>query len=58
MTPWTLFWCIVFGVATTLFFVTAVVITVNGARDLRDLLSGSDRTAPPGKPPQEPGNSG
>ena len=38
-----LFWMIVFALATLLFFVTAVVITVIGIRDLRDLLSGSSR---------------
>ncbi len=45
MTPWTLFWCIIYGIATMLFFVTAAVITVIGARDLKDLLSSSRRSA-------------
>ncbi len=45
MTPWTLFWCIIYGIATMLFFVTAAVITVIGARDLKDLLSKSNREA-------------
>ncbi|HEX9005928.1 MAG TPA: hypothetical protein VF889_01445 [Bacteroidota bacterium] len=44
MTAWTLFWCIIYGIATVLFFVTAAVITVVGARDLKDLLSRSDRS--------------
>ncbi len=51
MTPWTLFWCIIYGIATMLFFVTAAVITVIGARDLKDLLSRSNRAADQNEPP-------
>lgn len=36
-----LIWFVVFIIAMTLFFGTAVVIAVRGARDLKDLLSGS-----------------
>jgi hypothetical protein len=36
-----LIWYIIFLIAMLLFFGTAVVITVVGVRDLRDLLSGS-----------------
>lgn len=36
------FWLIVFALAALAFFGTAVVITIVGMRDLRDLLSGSD----------------
>jgi hypothetical protein len=34
-------WFVVFVIAMLLFFGTAVVITVIGVRDLKDLLSGS-----------------
>jgi hypothetical protein len=37
----TLIWFVVFVIAMVLFFGTAVVITVIGVRDLKDLLSGS-----------------
>jgi len=36
-----LIWFIIFIVAMLLFFGTAVVITIFGVRDLKDLLSGS-----------------
>jgi hypothetical protein len=36
-----LIWFVIFIIAMTLFFGTAVVIAVIGARDLKDLLSGS-----------------
>ncbi len=38
-----LLWIIIYIVATLMFFGTAAVITVLGARDLRDLLRKSDR---------------
>ena len=41
MTTSTLIYFILFVVATVLFFGTAVVITVVGVKDLKDLLSGS-----------------
>jgi hypothetical protein len=41
MTTSILIYLIIFIVATVLFFGTAVVITVIGIRDLKDLLSGS-----------------
>lgn len=41
MTTSILIYLIIFIVATVLFFGTAVVITVVGIRDLKDLLSGS-----------------
>lgn len=34
-------WFVIFVIAMLLFFGTAVVITVIGVRDLKDLLSGS-----------------
>ena len=36
-----LIWFVIFVIAMVLFFGTAVVITVFGVRDLKDLLSGS-----------------
>jgi hypothetical protein len=36
-----LIWFVIFVIAMILFFGTAVVITIIGARDLKDLLSGS-----------------
>ena len=36
-----LIWFVIFIIAMVLFFGTAVVITVIGVRDLKDLLSGS-----------------
>jgi hypothetical protein len=36
-----LIWFVIFIIAMLFFFGTAVVITVVGAKDLRDLLSGS-----------------
>jgi hypothetical protein len=36
-----LIWFVIFVIAMFLFFGTAVVITVIGVRDLKDLLSGS-----------------
>jgi hypothetical protein len=38
-----LVWFIIFGVAALLFFGTAVVITVVGIQDLKDLLSRSTK---------------
>ncbi len=38
-----LFWIIIYILATLMFFGTAGVITVLGARDLRDLLGKSDK---------------
>jgi hypothetical protein len=43
MTTSILIYLILFIVATTLFFGTAVVITVVGVKDLKDLLSGSTK---------------
>lgn len=43
MTTSILIYFIVFIVATALFFGTAVVITVVGVKDLKDLLSGSTK---------------
>lgn len=45
------FWIVVFAIATALFFVTAVVITIIGVRDLRDLISGPVRRAEPSQAP-------
>jgi hypothetical protein len=43
MDSWSVFWLITFGLGALLFFGTALVITVVGTRDLRDLLSKSNR---------------
>ncbi len=43
MTAVTTFWIVLYLCSTLLFFGTAVVIIVVGTRDLRDLLSKSDR---------------
>ncbi len=47
MNTMTLVWLVLFGIATLLFFGAAVVITVVGANDLRQLLSRSHRTEGP-----------
>jgi hypothetical protein len=44
MSFWALVWCLIFAAAALAFFVTAAVIAVAGARDLRDLLSRSRRS--------------
>jgi len=41
MTGLSFIWIVVFALAALFFFGTATVITVLGARDLRDLLRGS-----------------
>ncbi len=43
MNPAIVVWLVIFGIATLLFFGTAAVIAVVGAKDLRELLSRSDR---------------
>jgi hypothetical protein len=42
MTDGALVWIILFAISALLFFGTAVVITVIGIRDLRDLLQRSE----------------
>jgi hypothetical protein len=37
-----LIWLVIFVASSLLFFGTAIVITIVGARDLKDLLSRSD----------------
>lgn len=44
MSTTTLVWIVIYVLATLLFFGTAAVITVVGVKDLRDLLSRSDKT--------------
>ena len=44
MDSWSAIWLIIFGLAALLFFATALVISIVGARDLRDLLSKSNRS--------------
>jgi hypothetical protein len=54
MNLWTMFWLVIFACAAALFFGTALVISVVGFRDLRDLLSTTaktPRTSPPPTPP-------
>ena len=41
-----LFWMIVFGISAAAFFVVAVVVTIKGFGDLRDLLRPSDEREP------------
>ena len=43
MTPGTLFWIIVLLISVVLFFGAAGVITVQGIKDLRDLLRRSEK---------------
>jgi hypothetical protein len=43
MNGWTTFWLVVFCCATLFFFGVAVIITVVGVRDLRDLLRRSTK---------------
>ncbi len=43
MGAWTVLWMVAYVVAALAFFVTAAIITVIGTRDLRDLLSKSNR---------------
>lgn len=43
MNTFAIVWLVVFGVAAALFFGAAVVITVFGARDLRQLLRRTGR---------------
>ena len=43
MTPGALFWLVVFGIFGGLFFGIAVVVSLLGGRDLRDLLGASAR---------------
>jgi hypothetical protein len=43
MDTWSIVWILVYVVAALAFFGAAAVITVVGSRDLKDLLSRSDR---------------
>ncbi|MDP2887052.1 MAG: hypothetical protein Q8P51_18760 [Ignavibacteria bacterium] len=43
MTAGALFWLILFGIAALVFFGIALVVTIRGVGDLRDLLSSSER---------------
>jgi hypothetical protein len=43
MDKWSAIWLIILGVAALLFFGTALVISIVGTRDLRELLSKSKR---------------
>ncbi|MBF8295045.1 MAG: hypothetical protein HW389_1590 [Bacteroidetes bacterium] len=42
MTAGALFWLILFGIAALVFFGIALVVTIRGVGDLRDLLSSSE----------------
>ncbi len=44
MTPGALFWFIVFALSAALFFGIALVVTLRGLGDLRDLLKKPDHT--------------
>lgn len=48
MSDSTILWISIFFVAAVLFFGTAVVLAIRGARDLRDLLRKSEPKPPPG----------
>jgi hypothetical protein len=43
MTAGVLFWLILFGIAAIMFFGIALVISIRGVSDLRDLLGSSTR---------------
>jgi hypothetical protein len=43
MTTGALFWLILFAIAGTVFFGIALVVSIRGVKDLRDLLSTSER---------------
>jgi len=43
MTTGALFWLILFGIAALVFFGIALVVTIRGISDLRDLLGSSGR---------------
>jgi len=43
MTAGALFWLLLFGIAALVFFGIAVVVTIRGVGDLRDLLKSSVR---------------
>jgi hypothetical protein len=43
MTSGALFWLLLFGIAALVFFGIAVVVTIRGVGDLRDLLKSSVR---------------
>jgi hypothetical protein len=43
MTTGAIFWLIVFGIAGLMFFGIALVVSIRGVRDLRDLLGSSAR---------------
>ena len=43
MTSGALFWLVVFGIAALVFFGIALVVTIRGVSDVRDLLSSSKR---------------
>lgn len=45
MTAGALFWFILFGIAALVFFGIALVVTIRGVSDLRDLLGSSERRA-------------
>jgi len=43
MTSGALFWLLLFGIAALVFFGIALVVTIRGVSDLRDLLGSSKR---------------
>ena len=45
MTAGALFWIILFGIAALVFFGIALVVTIRGVSDLRDLLGSSRHRA-------------
>ncbi len=47
-----LFWLIVFGVSALLFFAVALVVTIRGVGDLRDLLGKPEEPKQTSRPDQ------
>ena len=45
MTAGAMFWFILLGIAALVFFGIALVVTIRGVRDVRDLLGSSERKA-------------
>jgi hypothetical protein len=50
MTTGSIFWLFLFGLAALVFFGIALVVTIRGVSDVRDLLSSSQRTNKTKKP--------
>jgi hypothetical protein len=52
MSSGTIFWLIILGLSSLLYFGIAIVVTIGGMADLRDLLQrGRSHEVPPGRSP-------